>query len=310
MRAAAIILAAAMAVAACEPIPVEPKLPPEPPAAVLPSAPPAPDRLSEETAAYYRTVQANFLSRGLMRTDGGGVDTPYGVREVVDNFLQIALYTEYADRGGRLVAQPTASRLQRWERPVRVGVVFGPSLSPERQARDRQMLGAYVQRLARVTGHPIAMGEGPGNFTVLILSETERRNYAGELSRLMPGLSVATTRAILNMAPTDYCLVAASSDDTTGTYGRALAVIRAEHPDLLRLSCIHEELAQGLGLANDSPRARPSIFNDDEEFALLTDMDEILLSILYDRRLRPGMSEAEARPIVEEIAAEKLAPSG
>jgi hypothetical protein len=44
-------------------------------------------------------------------------------------------------------------------------------------------------------------------------------------------------------------------------------VIRAEHPDLLRLSCLHEEIAQGLGLPNDSPRARPSIFNDDEEFA-------------------------------------------
>jgi hypothetical protein len=85
---------------------------------------------------------------------------------------------------------------------------------------------------------------------------------------------------------------------------QAVAVIRAEHPDLMRLSCIHEELAQGLGLANDSPRARPSVFNDDEEFALLTRMDEILLKILYDRRLRPGMTESEARPIVEVIAAE------
>ena len=43
----------------------------------------------------------------------------------------------------------------------------------------------------------------------------------------------------------------------SGTYTRAFAVIRAEHPDLLRLSCLHEEIAQGLGLANDSPRARP-----------------------------------------------------
>jgi hypothetical protein len=33
-------------------------------------------------------------------------------------------------------------------------------------------------------------------------------------------------------------------------------------------------------------------------------MDEILLKILYDRRLRPGMTESEARPIVEVIAAE------
>jgi hypothetical protein len=56
----------------------------------------------------------------------------------------------------------------------------------------------------------------------------------------------------------------------SGAYTRAVAVVRAEHPDLLRQSCIHEEIAQGLGLPNDSPAARPSIFNDDEEFALLT----------------------------------------
>ena len=63
---------------------------------------------------------------------------------------------------------------------------------------------------------------------------------------------------------------------------------------------------QGLGLANDSPQARPSIFNDDEEFGLLTRHDELLLRILYDSRLSPGMTEEEARPVVEIIAAELL----
>ena len=72
--------------------------------------------------------------------------------------------------------------------------------------------------------------------------------------------------------------------------------------DLLRLSCLHEEIAQGLGLPNDSPRARPSIFNDDEEFALLTGMDEDMLRILYNPALRPGMSEDEARPIIRDLA--------
>ncbi len=85
-----------------------------------------------------------------------------------------------------------------------------------------------------------------------------------------------------------------------------MAVIRAENPGLLRLSCIHEELAQGLGLANDSPTARPSIFNDDEEFALLTTHDELLLRILYDRRLSPGMEAETARPVVNTIARELL----
>ena len=76
--------------------------------------------------------------------------------------------------------------------------------------------------------------------------------------------------------------------------------------DRIPHTCLHEEIAQGLGLVNDSPKARPSIFNDNEEFALLTPQDEMMLRILYDRRLHPGMSMAEARPIVETIAAELL----
>ena len=102
-----------------------------------------------------------------------------------------------------------------------------------------------------------------------------------------------------------YCAVAAyAAGPSSNTYTAAVAVIRTENPDLLRLSCIHEELAQGMGLANDSPAARPSIFNDDDEFALLTRHDEQLLTMLYDPRLTPGMTANEARPIVREIALE------
>jgi hypothetical protein len=72
----------------------------------------------------------------------------------------------------------------------------------------------------------------------------------------------------------------------------------------MRLACIHEEVAQALGLVNDSPTARPSIFNDNEEFGLLTLHDELLLKILYDDRLTPGMSAAVAAPIVRQIASE------
>ena len=102
------------------------------------------------------------------------------------------------------------------------------------------------------------------------------------------------------------CLVVAFSNQGTAVYRRAISVIRAEHPPASWRSCLHEEVAQGLGLPNDSPRARPSIFNDDEEFALLTRHDELLLSILYDDRLRPGMEATEAEPINRTIADEKF----
>ncbi|MEY4696786.1 MAG: hypothetical protein RIT14_1214, partial [Pseudomonadota bacterium] len=127
-----------------------------------------------------------------------------------------------------------------------------------------------------------------------------------QIRRVLPGLSTAEVAAITDMPRATYCLVYALSDGAGSAYTRAFAVIRAEHPDLLRLSCLHEEIAQGLGLANDSPTARPSIFNDDEEFALLTRHDELLLRILYDPALRPGMTEDQARPIIRTLARQVL----
>ena len=65
-------------------------------------------------------------------------------------------------------------------------------------------------------------------------------------------------------------------------------------------------MAQAMGLSNDSKFAKPSIFNDDEEFALLTNHDENLLKILYDNRLQPGMGANETQQIVTKIAKELL----
>ncbi|MCR8722880.1 DUF2927 domain-containing protein [Frigidibacter sp. ROC022] len=303
MRGGWALLAAACLAACDAPMPVEPV--PAPPARPARPATPEPSALSAETAAYYARIQAAFLAQGLMRTDPGD-DLPFTTRDLVETFLRIAMYDEYTNQGGRLIERPSASTLRRWERPVQMRVVFGPAVDPASADRDRARISAFAARLARLTRHPISMVSSGGNFIVLILTEGERRAYGPELARLIPGLDRATTDAIINMDPQTYCLVVNGEVPGSMAYGKAVAVIRAENPDLLRLSCVHEELAQGLGLANDSPKARPSIFNDDEEFALLTRLDELLLRILYDPRLKVGMTEAEARPIVEVIAEELM----
>ena len=40
-------------------------------------------------------VQVALLSQGLLRTDGGGPDTPYTDRMLTENFLRIAMFDEY-----------------------------------------------------------------------------------------------------------------------------------------------------------------------------------------------------------------------
>ncbi len=236
-----------------------------------------------------------------MRSDGGN-EIPVTDRMLAENFMRIALFDEYRRGSGGFVREETESNLRRWEGPVRVGIRFGASVTPDRQATDRARIASFVARLSRITGHPMSVDDRAPNFFIYIVSEDEREALGPTVRATLPGLGAAEVAGITAMPRTTYCLVYALADVTSGAYTRAFAVIRSEHPDLLRLSCLHEELTQGLGLPNDSPRARPSIFNDDEEFALLTDQDEQLLRILYSRELQPGMTASEARPIVFSLA--------
>ena len=263
---------------------------------------------SAQIADYYARVQTGLLSQGLLRTDSGETDAPFTRRDLVRNFLKIALYEEYVDAGGTLIARESRSRLHRWAMPVTLSVTFGASVPAQVRAKDGAEVSRFVSQLQRATGHPIRqVSTGTGNFRVFIVGEDERRALGPVLRQIVPNISTTALNTVVNLPRSTYCLAFATDPQGDGTYAHAIAVIRAEHPDLLRTSCIQEELAQGLGLSNDYALARPSIFNDDEEFGLLTRHDELLLKMLYDRRLRPGMAEAEARPIVEQIAAELMA---
>jgi hypothetical protein len=171
---------------------------------------------------------------------------------------------------------------------------------------------SFAGRLSRVTGHPVVMDAARPNMHVLFYSEDDRALLPQRARQLVPGISPGAMGVFRNLPRQIHCFVMAFSGGggaETHVYRQAILVIRSEHPDLLRDSCIHEEMAQGLGLANDTPRARPSIFNDDDEFALLTRHDELLLKMLYDPRLRPGMTLDEARPIIAQMAEELMGGS-
>ncbi|MEJ6395166.1 DUF2927 domain-containing protein [Gymnodinialimonas sp. 2305UL16-5] len=285
-------------------MPVAPDTSPRPaPRAEAPAAP-APSAESVSLARYYRSVESRLVGNGMLRTDGGGPDTPFSAAQLATNFERIALFDEYTLQGERFVARETVSRLRRWNAPVRIQPHFGASVDASQQAEDRSVLSTYATRLARISGHPIRTVSSGGNFHVLYMNRDSLAASGPLLRQLVPGISEPTIREIQNLSRFTFCSVYAFSASGSSTYIAAIAVIRDEHPDLLRRSCVHEEIAQGLGLPNDSPGARPSIFNDDEEFALLTRHDELLLQMLYDRRLSPGLTPDQARPLVRQIAGE------
>lgn len=269
------------------------------------SAPPPPDRL----VALYADVEGELTASGRMRLDTAPADAPFTMDDLVRNFERIALHDEYVDVDGRFVRRETPALLRRWDRPMRVGVVVGPSVPPDMAARDRAEVAAFAARLARLTGLDVRVTAGPdANFLVMILSSAEQSVAAEPTTRQFPAFRPVAEGA-LGVTPLDtFCTAYAFNEPgRPSAYASVMVLIRAEHPPLTRQSCIHEEMAQAMGLPNDSPEARPSLFNGSLEFAFLTEHDEILLRMLYDPRLRPGMSLAEARPLLPAIARDAMA---
>ncbi len=292
-----------VALAACAPA-----LPPQPVQVAAPPAAPAPAVMIpqaplSDVARHFAALEARRLGQGLLRTDPAPRDLPHSARDLEEVFVRVALREEYVLGRASVQQRETVAPLRRWEGPVRMGLSFGPSVPQAVQDADTRHVQAYAGQLARASRHPVSLARAP-NFHILVLSEDERRASGARLRALVAGIDPLAVQIVTQMPLSVSCLVLAFSRSGDNVYTDAIAVIRAELPDLSRKACYHEELAQGLGLSNDSPRARPSLFNDAAEFAVLTDLDRDLLALLYDPRLRPGMTEAQALPLIRTIASE------
>ncbi|MBF0358072.1 MAG: DUF2927 domain-containing protein [Magnetococcales bacterium] len=84
----------------------------------------------------------------------------------------------------------------------------------------------------------------------------------------------------------------------------AIVVIPDHHPQRIARACIVEEIAQIMGLPNDSNLVGESVFKDRGRHNELTPHDRLLLKILYDRRLHFGMSKKDTLKKISEFLPE------
>ncbi|HEY7607590.1 MAG TPA: DUF2927 domain-containing protein [Alphaproteobacteria bacterium] len=195
-------------------------------------------------------------------------------REVLARqFERIAFTSEF---GG----ENRAGRLIRWSGPIRV------RLAGHMPDRFRAEVERQLAELRALSGLAIEIaGEGAEG--------------------LPPALTVefSNSRGGTTFDPEAPCRTLIWE---TGHVIRKVQIYIAPYPDLVRRHCIAEELTQALGLADDSPLVRDSIFNDASARQRLAPWDALMVRILYDPRLRPGMLKAEAMPVVRRIIAEHL----
>ena len=254
---------------------------------------------------YYSLLEERKTSLGLLRQDGGGADTPFDVDDIVEAFEQLAFYNEYDIDKNKLLPNSNAVSLAKWKSNTNISVRFGGSVDEKQKDKDLKEINGLISNLSKITNHKIKISQQNVNMYVVVAKQKEIKDLISEIGLKRPEFDPKRI-PIITLLPKDiHCMAMTSmSSEPNSAISSALVIIRSELPTIMRKACIHEEIAQSLGLTNDSHFARPSIFNDDDEFATLTKFDEILLQILYDNRLYPGISEKEASQLVRQIANE------
>ena len=286
--------------------------------------------------AYWQDYMAEVREAGLMRPDRAPEDAPVDAAVLAESFRKLGFNFE-ADPFGRGEDLTENDMIRKWRQPVLYSILaedgdYGPV---------ETAVARFAERIAATTGHSLRQADLPGDVTKSAgkKQESPLPNVLFVALRddsLQAMLSLREFRAqgLLDDETEDGIAFAEflhdaiepwydapspcagqvsiadgkdpGEDTVEGEIVFAVVLIRPEVPPDLLVSCVEEELAQAMGLFNDDLDVRPTIFNDDQEFALLTEHDEQLLRILYDRRLEIGMTPERAMPIVRRIARELM----
>lgn len=212
----------------------------------------------------------------------GRADGPLSNTQVVANLLEIVFGSEFVGEDSNIV--------RKWTAPLRIAIY---AKEPERY---RALVEPVLRQLHGLTGLDIGLVDRSApaqNAYILILGREQFYAYAE--SHLSPGKNPMT-----NTYLDCFGIFAAGG----GAIKELTAVIPEFASEATKRSCVIEEITQALGLPNDSFTAGPSIFNDDDEYQDLTWQDELFLRVLYDARVRPGMTRAEFEPLAKRIVDE------
>ena len=199
--------------------------------------------------------------------------------------------------------------LAKWTRPIRAALIAGDTDSatakppPAFQAMARR----HLADLAALTGLEITAAR-PGKANLLIVLADDpftaaRRHRALFVHKIAdPGQFDALLAA---MEPSATCFGFLWGGWPSGrSIDFAVAFIRSGRGGQTVKGCLMQEVTQVLGLMNDLDPTADSIFSDSGRQIALTERDRLLLRLLYDPRLRPGMSWAEAEPLARQALRE------
>jgi hypothetical protein len=203
--------------------------------------------------------------------------------EIADGFFKIVFGAEMHFRG-------KVDRIRKYEKPVRVfiDVRAKPDLSAE-------LAGLIADIKTRIRHLDIATTRErkEANVEVTLVRD---RDLPRELGKIF-GRDRAK-RIVRSLDP--QCLSGFRKDDQFRIV-HSNVILAVDVGNFIFRDCAYEEMLQALGPINDDASVPWSMFNDDVQMGFFDVYDQYLLNILYDPRIRAGMTRAEVRKLFPEI---------
>jgi Protein of unknown function (DUF2927) len=206
--------------------------------------------------------------------------------EIVDGFLKTAFGAEY-HLAGRV------DRIRKYDAPVRV---FADGV--RRSNRKAQLAKVVADIATRVRHLDIAMADSSDGANVFVKLVRDR-----DLFRTISTF-YGTDRAReirSNLDP--QCLSGFRKNDKY-EIEHSDVILTVDNGDFTFLDCAYEELLQSLGPINDTSSVPWTMFNDSVQMGFFDVYDQYILNILYDPRIRAGMTVQEVKTVLPQVLAD------
>jgi hypothetical protein len=205
--------------------------------------------------------------------------------EIIDGFMKTAFGAEY-HLAGRV------DRIRKYEAPVRV---FADGNRPDRKAQLAKVVADIAQRVQHLD---IAMAETGDGANVLVKLVRDR-----DLFRTISTFYGSERGREIKTSLDPQCLSGFRKNDRF-EIEHSDVILTVDNGDFVFLDCAYEELLQSLGPINDTSTVPWTMFNDNVSMGFFDVYDQYIMNVLYDPRIRAGMTVAEVRAVLPDVLAD------
>jgi hypothetical protein len=205
--------------------------------------------------------------------------------EITDGFFKTAFGAEY-HLAGRV------DRIRKYDVPVRV---FADGNRPDRKAQLARVVADIGQRIQHLD---IAMAQTSEDANVLVKLVRDR-----DLYRTITSFYGSERAREIRTSLDPQCLSGFRKSDKY-EIEHSDVILTVDNGDFIFLDCAYEELLQSLGPINDTSSVPWTMFNDDVSMGFFDVYDQYILNLLYDPRIKAGMTIAEVNALLPEVLAD------